>query len=217
MTKPYDLIVFDWDGTLMDSTAHIVHCMQSAITKMSFPPLSDNAVRHIIGLGLHEAVADLYPDAAPDECARLAEEYLTVWRNTPHDPALFKDAMPLIELLTARGYLLAVATGKSRRGLDRMLEITQLAPVFHATRCADECFSKPHPQMLEELMTDLNTPPNRTLVIGDTQYDLNMANSAGADGLGVLTGAHDLALLQQSQPRAVLESLSQVASWLESL
>ncbi len=217
MNHNYQLIIFDWDGTLMDSTGHIVHCMRQAIDDLNFEPLDDNAIRHIIGLGLDEAVHALYPNLALKQRQTLTEQYLAVWRQAPHDPTLFEYALPLLETLATQDVFLAVATGKSRRGLDRMLDLTGLGKHFHATRCADECHSKPHPQMVDELVDHLGVSSSQTLVIGDTQYDLNMAHNAGAESLGVTTGAHSHDLLQACQPRAIVSDLKQVELWLENL
>jgi phosphoglycolate phosphatase len=216
MNHGYQLIIFDWDGTLMDSTAHIVHCMRQAINDLEFEPLDDNVIRHIIGLGLDEAVHALYPTLSLSQRQPLTDQYLAVWRQTPHDPTLFDHAVPLLEKLAKQDIFLAVATGKSRRGLDRMLALTGLGDLFHATRCADECHSKPHPQMVDELVAHLGVTPPQSLVIGDTQYDLNMAHNAGADSLGVTSGAHSHDLLQACQPRAIVSDLKQVELWLET-
>lgn len=215
--KPYQLIVFDWDGTLMDSTAHIVSCMQQAISELNFPPLPTQTISNIIGLGLVEAVTTLYPDATAEQIEQLANNYLDVWRNHPHEPPLFDHATSLLTRLTAQDYFLAVATGKSRRGLNRVLKSTQLDQYFHATRCADECFSKPHPQMLEELMDHLGIDPKATLMIGDTEYDLNMATNAGADSLAISHGAHTEETLQACNPLAIVSDLHQVERWLNCL
>lgn len=217
MNHPYELIIFDWDGTLMDSTGHIVHCMRQAIDDLGFEPLNDNAIRHIIGLGLDEAVHALYPTLPLSQRQLLTEQYLAVWRQAPHDPTLFEHAIPLLENLTKQDVFLAVATGKSRRGLDRMLDLTGLGKHFHATRCADECHSKPHPQMVDELVDTLGVSPSQSLVIGDTQYDLNMAHNAGAHSLGVTSGAHSHDLLAACQPQAIVSDLKQVELWLENL
>jgi phosphoglycolate phosphatase len=213
----YQLIVFDWDGTLMDSTGHIVSCMQTAIGQLNLSPLSDSAIRHIIGLGLNEAVQTLYPNATALDIETLANQYREVWLNSPHEMPLFDNALNLLNDLAQQDYFLAVATGKSRRGLNKVLKSTQLESVFHATRCADECHSKPHPAMLEELMDHLGVAPKETLMIGDTEFDLQMANNAGADSLGISHGAHGVEMLKACKPLHIVDNLHEVQSWLKHL
>jgi len=214
---PYQLIVFDWDGTLMDSTGHIVNCMQEAISILELPSLSDSAISHIIGLGLNEAVLTLYPDADQHLITTLADKYREVWLNSPHETPLFANARELIQNLADQDYLLAVATGKSRRGLDKVLKETDLGDFFHATRCADECHSKPHPQMLEELMDHLGAEKHQTLMIGDTEFDLQMAHNAGAHSLAISHGAHQMETLLACEPKAIVDDLHQVEKWLNNL
>ena len=215
--KKYELIVFDWDGTLMDSTGHIINCMQQAIKQLAMPPLADNAISHIIGLGLKEAAQALYPNVSDKTINQLAMTYKQIWLNSPHDPPLFENAYELIRQLNEQDLFLGVATGKSRNGLNKVLQSTVLSDFFHATRCADECFSKPHPQMLEELIDFCGVDPKATLMIGDTQYDLQMAHNAGADSLAISHGAHDAELLARCEPRDILEDLFQVQLWLNHL
>ncbi len=213
----YELIVFDWDGTLMDSTGHIVDCMQQAIHALELAPLDDNAIKHIIGLGLNEAVQTLYPGATDALITSLADGYREVWLNSPHHTPLFDHAQTLIKKLAQQDYFLGVATGKSRRGLNKVLKQTELDVFFHATRCADECHSKPHPQMLEELMDFLGVTPKTTLMIGDTEFDLQMAHNAGADSLAITHGAHSLDKLQACQPKGLVNDLHGVEQWLNNL
>ena len=212
----YQLIVFDWDGTLMDSTGHIVNCMQQAIKELAMPPLADSAISHIIGLALTEAALVLYPDASEKTIEQLANTYKQVWLNSSFNPILFDNAFSLIKQLSEKDYFLGVATGKSRRGLDKVLTSTALSDFFHATRCADECHSKPHPQMLEELINYCGVDPKATLMIGDTEYDLQMAHNAGADSLGISHGAHSSKLLQACQPIAIVDDLFQAQQWLNA-
>ncbi|OUR71967.1 HAD family hydrolase [Methylophaga sp. 41_12_T18] len=214
----YQLIVFDWDGTLMDSTGHIVNCMQAAIAELKLPSLEDNAIKHIIGLGLNEAVTTMYPvEANPQFISTLADKYREIWLNSPHDSPLFANARELVQQLAEQDFLLAVATGKSRRGLDKVLQATGLGEFFHATRCADECHSKPHPQMLEELIDYFGVEKQQTLMIGDTEFDLQMAHNAGADSLAVSQGAHDIDRLQACEPKAIVADLHHVEQWLNNL
>ncbi len=213
----YELIVFDWDGTLMDSTGHIVICMQQAITQLELAPLEDSAISHIIGLGLNEAAYALYPDASAATITSLADTYRELWLNNPLESPLFPNAHHLVQSLHNQNYFLGVATGKSRRGLDKVLISSKLGPLFQATRCAGECHSKPHPQMLQELVTYFGVDADKTLMIGDTEYDLQMAHNVGADSLGVSHGAHDIATLHACQPKDVVADLYQVEQWLSNL
>lgn len=215
--KQYELIVFDWDGTLMDSTGHIVTCMQQAIKELAFAPLDDSAISHIIGLGLNEAAYALYPDASAADISLLAETYRRIWLSNPLDTPLFDNAYNLIQSLNEHNYFLGVATGKSRSGLDKVLASSKLGSLFHATRCAGECHSKPHPQMLEELITYFGVDANKTLMIGDTEYDLQMAHNAGADSLGISHGAHGVSTLQACSPKGIVADLHQAEQWLFNL
>jgi len=215
--KPYDLIVFDWDGTVMDSEHRIVTCMQraGADTLSSIP--TDAEVREIIGLGMQEAVARLWPEADDEDVQKIIEAYRVHWLGDQiPDSELFEGAAETIEALTDRGYLLAVATGKSRRGLDRVLDESGLGRYFHMTRCADEAHSKPHPQMLQDILTDLNTEPHKALVVGDTEYDIQMAANAKVDAVGVSYGAHDQQRLIDCGAKIILHSLTELIDWLET-
>jgi phosphoglycolate phosphatase len=210
----YQLIIFDWDGTLMDSTGHIVSCMRHAIAKLELAPLADHQISHIIGLGLQEAVQTLYPDGNPTLWSSLADCYRQTWLNSPEETPLFDNARELLHGLAEQEVFLGVATGKSRRGLDKVLNATGLGELFISTRCADECHSKPHPQMLTELMDYAGVNADETIMIGDTEFDLLMAKNAGADGLGITHGAHDESKLEACQPQAIVHDLYQVQDWL---
>lgn len=209
------LIVFDWDGTLMDSEAKIVNCMHSAIDDLGLEPRSNEAVRHIIGLGLREALVELYPQGCETEYQSLVERYRHHFIDANQTPSpLFEGTRTLIESLSQTDHFLAVATGKGRRGLDRVLEETGLAEYFHYSRCADETHSKPNPQMLIDIMDYLGVEKQQTLMIGDTTYDLQMASNAGVDSLAVSYGVHAQQLLQECKPLAVVHNIQQVAQWL---
>lgn len=213
--KLYDLIVFDWDGTVMDSESRIVTCMQLAAQHAGLDTPQDAEVREIIGLSLPRAAQVLFPEA--DERAQL--EVLEGYRKYWWDPsipesALFADAEQCLRELSGAGYGLAVATGKSRRGLDEMLEVTGLGSLFDMTRCADESFSKPHPQMLQDIFVDLNVAAPRALMVGDTEYDLQMAANAGAAAVGVSYGAHSAARLHACGALRVFDQLSDLPVWL---
>ncbi|MDG1688633.1 MAG: HAD-IA family hydrolase [Gammaproteobacteria bacterium] len=212
--KQYDLIAFDWDGTLMDSTQQIIDAMQLGIKQLDLPPVSDSAVSHIIGLGLNEAVFTLYPDLDSSTRQTLGRHYQQNWLSNPREAPLFENATQLIKYLHQQDYFLGVATGKSRSGLDKVLHRTALNDFFHATRCVDECHSKPHPDMLEQLMDYLGVTPDKTLMIGDTSHDLNMANNAKADCVAVTHGAHDIETLQSCEPKFIAKNLHQVQQWL---
>lgn len=211
--KPYDLLVFDWDGTLMDSTQQIITAMQLGIEQLDLPRLSDSSVSHIIGLGLNEAVLALYPDLDEQTRYQLGLRYQQNWLNAPDEVPLFDNAYQLIEQLHQQGYFLGVATGKGRQGLNKVLAQTQLDAFFHATRCVDECHSKPHPDMLEQLMDSLGITADKTLMIGDTSHDLMMANNAKVDCIGIAHGAHDIPTLQACNPLFIAKNLHQVQQW----
>ncbi len=214
--KHYELIVFDWDGTLMDSAAMIVDSVQAAARDLGLEPPSDERARHIIGLGLEEALRYALPDLPEARYAELVERYRHHYLSRDHELVLFAGATALIEGLAAQGRWLAVATGKSRRGLDRALEQSGLGAFFHGTRCADECHSKPHPQMLEELMAELAVSPGQTLMIGDTTHDLLMAKNAGVDAVGVSYGAHPRPALLAAEPRYLADSMADLDAWLRA-
>lgn len=213
----FELLVFDWDGTLMDSEARIVACLQGAIADLGLPGRDVAALRNIIGLGLAEAIETLFPgsDAATRQAVveRYRHHFLVA---DPTPSALFEGAAEVLHGLAAQGYLLAVATGKGRRGLDKVLEETGLAPLFHATRCADETFSKPHPQMLLELMDHLGADPRATLMIGDTEYDMEMARNARTHALAVSYGVHHPERLLKHQPLGCLDRIGDLPAWLEA-
>ena len=205
----FRLIVFDWDGTLMDSAAHIVDSMRRAAADLGLPPRAEDEVRHIIGLGLREAVAALYPRADEAQRARLVERYR--FHYLAADPTRpFPGAEAVLRALAGDGFLLGVATGKGRRGLDRALAHTGFGAYFHMTRCADEARSKPHPEMLEQIMDGLGVAPRHTLVVGDTEYDLEMAANAGAAAVAVDYGAHPRERLLARRPLACLGRLQEL-------
>ena len=200
-TLPFKLLVFDWDGTLMDSEARIVSCLSMTLSDLALPALGRDALLNVIGLGLPEAVATLLPGADADLIRRFIDRYRYHFLSDHHAPAmLFPGARETLAALDARGYLLAVATGKGRRGLDQSLEDTACRGLFSLTRCADETASKPNPRMLLEIMQVLDVAPGDTLMIGDTEYDLKMAPNAAACGLAVSYGVHARARLLPCTP-----------------
>lgn len=213
----FPLLVFDWDGTLMDSEARIVGCMQAAIADSGLPALESAAIRNIIGLGLREALEQLFPGCAESVRQRMVERYRYHFLGGYHAASpLFPGARETLTALRERGYLLAVATGKGRQGLESVLRETGCRHLFDATRCADESFSKPHPQMLLDIMDELDVPPQATLMIGDTEYDMRMAANAGAQALAVSYGVHERERLLQCGPLDCLDSIGALPAWLDS-
>lgn len=212
--RNFDLIVFDWDGTLMDSTAAIVESIQAACADLGLPVPTRAQASHVIGLSLIGAVQAVVPGLDEAGCQRLAERYRHHFLARDHELVLFEGARALLDELRGQGYQLAVATGKARRGLSRVLASSGLEPLFDATRCADESFSKPHPGMLLELMDELFVAPERTLMIGDTTHDLLMAKNAGTQAVAMTYGAHPAAQLEAEMPRALLDSMAALREWL---
>jgi len=214
MAKQYDLIVWDWDGTLADSTGMITTAIVKAAEQVGLSPLTAEAASSIIGLGLRESVEALYPGISDEQAKALATQYNVNYFAGESEIPLFAGAADTIKTLNRRGFKLAVATGKSRRGLNLALEHTQLRNYFHATRTVDECFSKPHPQMLDELMDNLVVLPERTLMIGDTNYDLQMAKNAGVDAIGVTYGAQKSDVWQNLDPVQKFDDFTKLSQWL---
>lgn len=214
MTLRYELIVFDWDGTLMDSAGAIVRAIQASARDLGLPEPSEMRARHVIGLGLQEALSYAVPELDPSAYPEMVERYRHHYLSADHQLELFPGSYELIESLAGSGRFLGVATGKSRKGLDRALGHSGLGPFFHATRCADECFSKPHPQMLQEVMAECGVTPERTLMIGDTTHDLLMARNAGVGAVAVDFGAHPRQVLVEAAPLGVVDSTAALANWL---
>ena len=214
MVRKFDLLVFDWDGTLLDSAGAIVSSLKSACRDLDLPEPSTDVARHVIGLGLGDALRLAVPDLVDDQYPQMIERYSHHYLSRDHDLHLFDGVPELIADLKASGYLLAVATGKSRSGLNRSLLHSGLGRFFSATRCGDECFSKPHPQMLVELMDEFAALPERTLMIGDTTHDLQMAINAGVAGLAVAYGAHSAQELDALNPLARLGNVDELSAWL---
>ena len=212
--KQFDLIVFDWDGTLMNSTATIVKCLQAAARDVGLAPPADAAASHVIGLGLAEAKQHLMPGIEPGQYQRMVERYRYHFMTDVHELVLFDGVRPMLAELKQEGYFLAVATGMGRVGLNRSLNATGLLSVFDATRCADETFSKPHPAMLQELTRELGQDMRRTVMIGDTTHDLQMATNAGAGSIAVEYGAHPVAQLAACKPLFSAQNVAQLRAWL---
>ena len=217
MSRQYELLIFDWDGTLMDSIARIVNCFGNACADAGLPVPPESAMRHVIGLGLTEAVDVLLPETDKTLRERVVARYRERFLHIDQTAMpLFDGVRAGLEEFARRGYLLAVATGKSRRGLDRVLQETDMAALFVATRCADEALSKPHPKMLHDLLDYTGLNPEHALMVGDTTYDLEMARTVAMDSLGVSYGVHTREMLLAHAPRACFDSFDEVRQWLLS-
>lgn len=212
--RRFDLIVFDWDGTLFDSTALITRCIQAACVDAGLPRPPEQDAAYVIGLGLHDALQRVAPHASRDQVLLLAERYRHHYFSSQHELTLFPGVLDMLRSLRARHHWLAVATGKSRRGLDEALGHVELRQMFDATRTADETASKPHPLMLHELMQELGAEADRTLMVGDTTHDLQLAANAGAASLAVSYGAHEPDDFGVHGPRHVAHSVDELHRWL---
>ncbi len=213
-SRNFDLIAFDWDGTLFDSTKIIVRCIQAAVKDVGGTVPTDEAAAYVIGLGLAQALAHAAPDVPRDKYPVLGERYRYHYHLHAHDVSLFDGVLPLLAALKARGHLLAVATGKSRHGLDEALQTVQLKGVFDASRTADKTAGKPDPKMLHELMAELGIAPKRTLMVGDTTHDLQMALNAGCPSLAVSYGAHAPDAFAALGPLHIAHSVPDMHDWL---
>jgi phosphoglycolate phosphatase len=214
VAERFRLLVFDWDGTLIDSARAIVESLQFACRDVGLPVPHERDARHIIGLGLQDAFAHVLPGCSADDYSRVRQRFSHYFLQRDAQLALFPGAAAAIADLAQRGFLLGVATGKSRRGLDRALAATGLAAYFDATRCADEGFTKPHPGMLTALMNELGVEPERTLMIGDTVHDLQMACNARVASVAVTYGAHPREQLLDCGPLACCDSVTALHRWL---
>ncbi len=214
MGKKFDLLVFDWDGTLSDSTAVIVQSLQTSCRELGLPEPSDEEANHVIGLELSKALKHMLPDFPEERLPTLIERYRYNYLTHDSDIRLFNGIEDLLNNLHENGFHLAVATGKNRRGLNRAFSNLNMKRFFTASRCGDECFSKPHPQMLEELMDEFDVPRERALMVGDTSHDMQMAVNAGTAGLAVSYGAHPADELHRLNPLACLSSVEELSQWL---
>jgi len=212
--RRFDLIAFDWDGTLFDSTALIVGCIQAAVRDVGGQEPSRERAAWVIGMGLAQALAHAAPDVSQEHHPQLVDRYRHHWFARQHEVTLFDGVLPLLEELRSRGHRLAVATGKSRRGLDVALQTVALQGVFDSSRTADETAGKPHPKMLLELMDEFGVPPERTLMIGDTTHDLHMARNAGCAAVAVTYGAHPHEDLRALEPAFVAHTVADLHGWL---
>ena len=216
MSRPrqFDLICFDWDGTLFDSTAIIVRSIQQAVLDVGGQKPSDEAASYVIGMALMPALAHAAPDVPKEKYPLLGERYRHHYLATQHDISLFDGVLPMLADLKGRHHWLTVATGKSRRGLDDVLASRQLHGIFDGSRTADETAGKPDPRMLHELMREFGADPERTLMIGDTTHDLQMARNAGVASVGVSYGAHEPHDFGALGPRYIAHSVAGLNRWL---
>lgn len=214
--RRYDLIVFDWDGTLFDSTALIVSCIQAAVRDVGGQEPPRERVAWVIGMGLAQAMAHAAPDVPPHRQPLLVERYRHHWFARQHEVTLFDGVLPLLKDLRSRRHWLAIATGKSRRGLDAALQTAALQGVFDSSRTADETAGKPHPQMLSELMEEFGVSPQRTLMIGDTTHDVLMARNAGCAAVAVTYGAHGHEDLRALEPVYLADTVTDLHQWLRA-
>jgi len=212
--RQFDLIAFDWDGTLFDSTAIITRCIQLAVADVGGKVPSDQEASFVIGLGLMQALAHAAPDVPQERYAELGARYRHHYSQHQNDICLFQGVLPMLAELRLRQHLLVVATGKNRRGLDEALHAVELKNIFDGSRTADETAGKPHPLMLQELMQEFGVHRERVLMIGDTTHDLQMALNAGCASVGVSYGAHEPAAFDSLQPRFVAHSVAELHTWL---
>lgn len=215
MSIPLRLLIFDWDGTLMDSEARIVACIRAATEDLGLTVRSHDQMKNVIGLGLRESLQQLFPGSDDDFGREFVNCYRQHFFNTEHAPSeLFDGAYETLKSLAERGYGLAVATGKGRRGLDEALEKTGCGEFFLTTRCADEAPSKPHPEMLLAIYDELGMDPSESLMIGDTEYDMQMARNAATHSLAVSYGVHDIERLLSHGPLGHLDDIRELPDWL---
>ena len=212
--RQFDLICFDWDGTLFDSTAIIVRSIQQAVLDVGGAKPTDEAASYVIGMALMPALAHAAPDVPKEKYPQLGERYRHHYLAHQHDISLFDGVLPMLADLKRRHHWLTVATGKSRRGLDDVLASRQLHGIFDGSRTADETAGKPHPRMLHELMREFGAEPERTLMIGDTTHDLQMAVNAGCASVGVSYGAHEPSEFGALRPRFIAHSATELHRWL---
>ncbi|SHI28369.1 HAD-IA family hydrolase [Pollutimonas bauzanensis] len=212
--KRYEAVVFDWDGTVMDSTHSIVEAIQSACADLDLPVPGASEASWVIGLSLESALYRCVPTLTAEKLPFFLERYRFHFLRRDPEIRLFDGIVDLLEVLRARQVVLGVATGKSRVGLDRVLGTMRLQGHFHTTRCADESFSKPHPAMLLEIMDELGLSPGQVLMVGDTSHDIQMAASAGVDSMAVTYGAHDERTLLEAQPTVMVSSVREMQAWM---
>lgn len=211
---PFDLVVFDWDGTIMDSAGEIVGAMQQAITELGLPERPPEVMRELIGLGIDDVLARLFPELETRRVKALLAAYRTRYTAVGNASCVFPGVRETLTTLRTAGCTLAVATGKSRRGLDRGFAETGLGHFFRISRCADESAPKPAPDMLEEILLRTATEPERALVVGDTEFDMAMAAAADVPAVGVACGVHEPGRLYAAGAVTVLEDVAALPGWL---
>jgi phosphoglycolate phosphatase len=214
--RQFDLIAFDWDGTLFDSTALITRAIQAAVADVGGTVPTDQSASYVIGMGLMQALAHAAPDVPKEKYPLLGERYRHHYMARQNDLSLFDGVLPLLAELKGRHHWLTVATGKSRTGLNDVLRTVELQGMFDASRTADETAGKPSPLMLEELMAEFGVDPERTLMIGDTTHDLQMALNAGCASVGVSYGAHEPDAFHALKPLHVAHSVRELHNWLSA-
>ncbi|CAB1275871.1 HAD family hydrolase [Candidatus Nitrosacidococcus tergens] len=212
--RSYKLIVFDWDGTLMDSERHIVDSMRKTIQELDLPQRTDSELRNVIGLGLKEALYTLYPNSDSSHLKTIGERYRFNYFSNPSSSQLFDGVPQLLAQLHKHNYLMAIATGKGRSGLNQALSDSGVKDYFYTTRCAEETESKPSPKMLQEIMEDTQVDIHETLMVGDTEYDILMAKNVGVDALAVSYGVHEKKRLEEFSPIDCLDSVIELHHWL---
>ncbi len=213
-SRQFDLLAFDWDGTLFDSTAIITRSIQLAVRDVGGTVPTDKAAAYVIGMALNQALAHAAPDVPPEKYPELGARYRYHYMARQDDLSLFAGVIEMLTDLKTRGHWLAVATGKSRQGLNSVLHSVELQGVFDGSRTADESAGKPHPLMLQELMAEFDVPVERVLMIGDTTHDLQMALNAGCPSVGVSYGAHEPGAFHALSPRFVAHSVRELHDWL---
>lgn len=209
------LVIFDWDGTLMDSTGFITSCVQEAATELGFTPPESDVVINVIGLGLNEALSAVLPEISADEQAAFVKMYRKIF-FAKTSPNLFEGAIDTLDRLLTAGYSLAVATGKGRLGLDKVLDDTGIGHYFCYTKCADETQSKPHPEMLYQILAESSVAPENALMVGDTEYDILMAKCASVPALGVSYGAHAKERILNLDPVGCIDDIRELQEWLKN-
>ena len=214
----YKLIVFDWDGTLMNSLARIASCMQAAARDLNIDPATDAQVHDVVGLALDIAIRALHPKLDPLQVEGMRQRYSHHYVEAEASPSPFYDGVPqMLQSLSESGALLSVATGKSRKGLSRVFKAHGVGELFHSSRCADETRSKPEPDMLWDILAFHGLESNQAVMVGDTEFDLEMASRAGVDSVGVTWGAHDITRLQRHNPKICVDSVATLSDWLHQV
>ena len=215
MNHKYKLLIFDWDGTLSDSVSRIAHCIQDAAVEHELKVPTFDEAANIIGLGLKEAISQLFPEADEELVAKMTSSYSDNYRIKDAGPSdFFPFVLETLNKLKSEGYMLAVATGKSRAGLDRALKASDIDDLFHNSRCASETASKPDPLMLKQLLEDFDLEPDQALMVGDTEYDMDMAEKINMPRLAVSYGAHHADRLQKYQPIACIDCFSKILKYI---